>query len=262
MLAKIDPRPKVSSMSELEGERPEEDLGTAIRGTFGEVLDENQRIIDLTAARNAKLDAIRQRIKGEGAPEEERFVARALLSASITKKGPETILDGIEYWQRLDSEIRSHAGETIAWLEPEEVTVSHRFPGPNETDFEYYLNLGILPSDARLQDYGNSGFKIPVEKAVRVRFFYNLDEELTWDMGIGSTWHFVGDPRFLPDPEIVPSPTRNGLLPLRGLKFPSSVSAPLPVIGNEAVANILDANNLADEPPVQRAAQLLTKSLA
>ncbi len=246
-------------MSELEGKTPEEDLGTAVRQTFSEILYINQQIVNLTEDRDAKLVAIRKRIIEEGAPEEERFVARALLSASIANKGPEAIINGVGYWERLDYEVRSHAGESIAWLEPEETTVAHRLPGPDHTDIDYYLTLGILPADAQLQDEASSGYKIPVKKAVRVRFFYNLDEKLAWDMGIGDLHHFVGEPEFLDRPEILP--TEDGILPHRALGLPSAVNVPLPIIGNEAVAAILTENNLADQPAVLRAAQMLTESI-
>jgi len=247
-------------MSSVGPEEHRPDLAEAIRQDFASIMNLNLEIGRITASRDEILSAIRERIRNEDVPEELRFIAKELMSSSAQRSSPETIQSRIDYWESLDNQLRMHAGQTLAWLEPEEVIDSYRFPGPNKTDFEYYLNLGILPADAQLQNESSSSFKIPVEKAVRIRFFYNLDEKLAWDMGIGAMWHFVGEPEFLADPEILP--TQDGLIPSRALGLPTAVRVPLPMIGNEAVAAILDTNNLADEPAVQRAAQMLTEIIS
>jgi hypothetical protein len=261
MLAKYITQPKVSFMGELDGEKPQVDLGTAIRQAFGELLDANQQIIDLTAARDAKLSAIADRIikERDDIPEEERFVAQALLSSSMKNKSPEAILQGIDFWQNLDDKIKARAGETIAWLDAEETTVSHRTPGHNVMDFRYYFNLGVLPHNAQLDS--SMGYnRVLIKRAARMAFWYDLDEELNWEMGVGDTWHFTGQPELVERPVLWLVET--GIFPHRATTIPLVARPPLPIIGNEAVAEILDKHGLSEMPDVQAVASLLKESLA
>ena len=236
------------------------DLSEAIRRDFASIMSLSTQIAEIASDRQGIIDSIRQRIIGGHVPEEQRFIARELMNPALTKLNPREVFSRVAFWEQLDEQVRTHAGETVAWLEPEEEIVSHRLPGPDNTRFNYYLNLGILLPDARLQNESSYDYKIPIEKAVRIRFFYNLDEELAWDMGIGDLHHFVGEPELLADPEVVL--TKDRMLPLKAWGFPNSVNIPIPIIGNEAVAAVLDRNSLADQPEVLQAAQMLTESLA
>jgi hypothetical protein len=247
-------------MSTIGPESDPTPIGEAIKRDFDSIMSLGRQVAKITEERNQIIESIRQRIQEEGVPDESLLLATELMGPSVLVQSPERIQRRLEFWQELDKELSAHAGETIAWLEPEEVTVSHRDPGPNKTDINYYVNIGVLPLEARLSREGRYNYKIPVEKAIRVKFFYNLGEELNWDMGIGSDWHFVGEPEFTTDPEILP--TEDGILPHRALYLNSTINVPLPIIGNEAVAQILDSKGLADRPEIEKMADMLKGSLA
>jgi hypothetical protein len=78
-------------------------------------------------------------------------------------------------------------------------------------------------------------------------------------MDLGGEWghHFVGEPELIPQQPIYIS-AEGKFTPFATRR----IEAPLPIIGNEAVAEVLEANGLADNEAVRRAAQLLNEPLS
>ena len=258
MLAKSRAWIKVSSMSEVDREQGGVVPSEVLKREFATLMSLNLQIRGLVSSRDEILDSIREKIVSNGVAPEDRFLATALYSNMIKTHTPEEITQSIELIKGLNRELQAHSGETMAWLDTDVETVSHRLPGPDEVRTAYYLNLGVLPADSQLASYRDA-YAIAFEKAVRIEIFNNLDDELTWDMGIGQErgHHFISEPELIPREPIYIS-AEGKFAPFASKR----IEVPLPVIGNEAVAEVLETNKMADCEDILRAAQLLTEAIS
>ena len=222
---------------------------------FATLLELNQRIRDLKDTRDEIHEAIRQKIAVRGVKPEDRFLATTIFSKMVKTHTPEEINHSLEVVRGLDRELQAHPGETVTWLDTDIETVAHRFPGPNDERTAYYFNLGILKADSQLSSY-RDGYGIKPERSARIQIFNNIDDELSWDMGLGDEGghHLFGEPKEVSRPAIYISPEGK----IVSLSISRAIDLPLPVIGNDEVASILEATGLENDPRVQKAAELLT----
>jgi len=257
MLALFMFKSKMLLMSGVEPEKPNDDLVPQLRRNAAIILRINSSIASQTAEREAILQSLKARIREEGVPKEARFEVTALLDGAERNLDSETTANAIRILEKLDKELSDSSGETITWLDVENQIVSHRDPGPSETKDMYFFNIGILPTEAGLQESYSSSFKVPIDRAVRLQLWNPLDEELSWDMELSDILdRGISAPEWVFEPEIFVS----GSGRLVGLSGAKSVDIPWPAIGNAAVEEMFDKHGLEQIPKVASAITMLTEN--
>lgn len=139
----------------------------------------DRQISQLEARRVRILDEIIPKLRKFNIPEQAKFAAAALLMTGIRGNftGAETN-QALRFYEKTDTRLKQCAGQVIAWLGETEETLSHRDPGPNETEVVESFYIGVLPQDASLKfdkrGMGSIGVgQIEIEKNVELdlRFF-------------------------------------------------------------------------------------------
>lgn len=178
---------------------------------------------------------------------------------SMSNLGPEETDDASDFLNTLEEELKVAAGQTIAWLSVENQVVAWRLPGPHKTEDAYFLNIGVLTSEPKLEERA-TGTLLPVDKAVRVPLWNPLDQELSWDMNLSDVLgRGVSSPEPVQRPEIFVR-NSNGLAVWSGAKR-GFVDIPRPAIGNESVASLFDRHELEQIPKVVEVIDMLRASI-
>lgn len=217
---------------------------------FGRIARET-RNAEVMAERGTELEVqLRALIMQNGVTEETKFIIAGLPYA----KHDDLRGEYVENLRHLDAQLQNSAGETVVWLTTETEEISKPF-NPAITPLtrkSYFLNVGILPQDARLAVSLIGRVTAPVDKSVVIELsgLYMSDSQLS-----------LYDNQLLPANPAFARPTKieeGSSIELAAY----SPNFPYPIaIGNYEVENIFDRHGLESDELVASALVLLTEAI-
>lgn len=189
-------------------------------------------------------------IRKYGVTEETKFIVAAF---SGSPGDPNKTRERLDKLQMLEEEVRSAAGQSVAWITTVRETTSYRDPGPNRTEQRYYLHIGLLPIDARLQVDERGQLTIPIEKSVclPINKIYQNDGHPSFDHQVIPTGVYSETAR---TPELEARPGVNVSLWNQEIPYPL-------LVGDDVVAEMFDKNKLEERRQVTVALEVLTSTL-
>lgn len=240
-------------MTTPENSNPPQELVSELERLQLSIYHHTDQVTLHEAARNSAfvqahnlIDAATQ--NGATVPDEAKFIVAAL---GTDRKHTEEMIKKL---RDLDEQVTSAAGQLAAWITAEKRVDITNFVTPEQSYTGYRLHIGYLPIDANLKVRGWGQYSVPIERSVSTP--------------INPVYQFLDYPSF--ENEIVPlfyGDDYRAKTPILEDKPGIDVSLwdsekPYPlVIGNDAVAEVLDKNKLDENWNVTKALEVLTSTL-
>lgn len=237
--------------SESKQTKPEPVFFTEIVEAFESLRSSELKTRDELAERDEALAQLSDKIRTRGAQRGAELRVGLILAAGnneMIKQGMNS-LRLLTRLQKIDEKLWNYKGQTIAWLDEEEVITGRRDSELDATRTIDLFNLGILPSDAKVQVSAAGEFSIPVARHVSIKLgFAQSGREVDFNKKNILPGFGLHEQKVATDPEEI-------TLPLPALLSPRNFV----MIGNDEVEKMIEDNQLQDDPYIYFAASALLK---